>query len=799
MLLLLAAPALAFEGVRSEALWRYYDAGALSGSPAWYDPLYDDSTWSEGEAPLGFAASQTTTVNNHGGITWYFRTRFDVADASSVTDGILDLIVDDGAVVYLNGIELGRWNMPGGVIIDSTPASTSTAGPHLYAAQAVVAGALVDGENLLAVEVHQRSVASSDIFLDLGLSWAPHLLAGPWIVQAGPDEVTIAWESYVADAGVVQWGPTAAYTNAASDVVSDTLHFVTLTGLTAGTDYHYAVEADGEQSVDFTFRTPADPGASDLLVAFYGDSRTHPDIHGMLADLVAGVDPDLVLHSGDFVDDPETSPDWYNQVFDPAAVYLSDTPFFPVPGNHESEFVYPATPYWDYFPAPGATSWWSTAVGPIRFVFLDSNDPDYADGDPTDSAQWAWLDAELAAATEPYIVAVQHHPVYTSGWHATDASVEGFETYLGPLLESYGVTAFIAGHDHRYERSYRSGTHYLTVGGGGSDFQGPCTDAAPPDTCINPYSEFAVTSYCWATLSLSGGTLSFDVYDETGAPLEPTVVLGGATNAAPAASLTGPDGLCDTADTSVSVTATVTDPDDTAGLTFGVDTDGAGCDGTTLLTGLTESDTTSTWTLDTTGLAAGEWFVYALVDDGVNTTCAYSDGTVRVAHPTTAGTVLVPLGSTWSYSAAGVIPSATWFRPSYNVTAWATGCGELGYGDGDEDTLLTTAVNTAYFRSTFTFSGPLPSSLWVEAAIDDGAAFYLNGREVKRVRMPAGAVSYATAASANGEGYPLTVAPLNATAPGFLVNGTNTLAVEVHQRSAASSDLSFDLRLIGVP
>lgn len=800
-MLLSLSLAFAFEGVHPGATWSYWDGGALSGSPAWYSTSYDDSAWSTGAAPLGFGGTAVeTTVTAHGGFTWYFRTTFDVADAGAVTEALLDLTADDGAVVYLNGTEVGRWNMPAGAVSGTTPASASTLNPQSWTSQSVSTAALVDGENLLAVEVHQRSVTSSDIYLEAGLSLSPHVVAGPWIVHAASDEVTIAWESREPDAGSVSWGSTSSYGNLANDGVSDTLHFVTLSGLAASTTYHYAVTADGWTSGDLTVTTLPAPTDSDLVIALYGDSRTHPEIHGAIASLVAAAQPDLVLHSGDFVDEPETQTCWYHQVFDPAAPYLSSTPFFPVPGNHETEITYPASPYWDYFPSGEATNWWSTVAGPVRLILLDSNDPDYADGDPTDSAQWAWLEAELAAATEAYIVVVQHHPVYSSGHHATDTSVQGFQAWLGPLLESYGVTAFVAGHDHRYERSEAGGTAYLTVGGGGADPQSPCNAAVYGSLCDNPYQQAVSDTYCYGLLTFSAGEVWFEVYDETGTALEAPVLLGeSVAGAAPTATVTGPDGVCDTVDSTVTVDAVVGDVDSVAAVTIGADTDGAGCDGTTLQTGLSEADGAQSWAVSTSGLAAGSWYLYVSVDDGDTTTCAYAPGAVRVSHPTTAGTSLIALGSTWSYSTTGAIPSATWYRPAYNVSAWATGCGELGFGDGDEATLLTTGVNTAYFRRSFTWSGTVPSSLVVEAAVDDGAVIYLNGREVRRVRMPAGAVGYATYASQTGEGSPMVVSTLTAAAPGYLVSGTNTLAVEVHQRNAASSDLSFDLRLIAVP
>ena len=82
---------------------------------------------------------------------------------------------------------------------------------------------------------------------------------------------------------------------------------------------------------------------------------------------------------------------------------------------------------------------------------------------------------------------------------------------------------------------------------------------------------------------------------------------------------------------------------------------------------------------------------------------------------------------------------------------------------------------------------------------DDGAVVYLNGTEIWRTNMPAGPVAYDTAASAviGGTDETTYVSP-PATLANTLVDGTNVLAVEIHQSSATSTDISFDLELTGV-
>lgn len=175
--------------------WRYLDNGSDLGG-AWRDPDFDDSGWSLGSGDLGFGDSQATTLSS-GATTYYFRHRFQASaeqiDSARGGDGfyrlIFDLLRDDGAVVYLNGIELVRSNMEPGVAINhQTFAVDSVRGADeatYMPASADSATALRAGENVLAVEVHQATADSSDISFDLALSAVSR--GAFW--QAGPDMI----------------------------------------------------------------------------------------------------------------------------------------------------------------------------------------------------------------------------------------------------------------------------------------------------------------------------------------------------------------------------------------------------------------------------------------------------------------------------------------------------------------------------------------------------------------------------------------------------------------------------------
>jgi hypothetical protein len=105
---------------------------------------------------------------------------------------------------------------------------------------------------------------------------------------------------------------------------------------------------------------------------------------------------------------------------------------------------------------------------------------------------------------------------------------------------------------------------------------------------------------------------------------------------------------------------------------------------------------------------------------------------------------------------------------------------------------------TTYFRNTFNVADPSQfESLQVRLQRDDGAVVYLNGQEVVRSNMPGGTIRSDTFASGTVGGGDETTFFEFEIDLGRLQNGSNTIAVEIHQGNGSSSDISFDLELRG--
>lgn len=153
--------------------WRYNQDGVDLGT-TWRQVGFDDSTWPSGRGLLYVEDAASVEPKNTpltiGRITYYFRTSFQFSGDPARTALQFNLMVDDGAVLYLNGQEFYRIGMPEGAINYSTLANTTVGDATLAGPITVSVSNLVKGQNVLAVEVHQSSANSSDVVFGMTLT-----------------------------------------------------------------------------------------------------------------------------------------------------------------------------------------------------------------------------------------------------------------------------------------------------------------------------------------------------------------------------------------------------------------------------------------------------------------------------------------------------------------------------------------------------------------------------------------------------------------------------------------------------
>jgi hypothetical protein len=141
--------------------WDYYDKGALSGD-SWKSAKTVES-WKSGKGPIGYGKEEAATKTTANLPTYYFHKTFTLSEYSSTDTYTLNYIVDDGMIVYVNGKEVGRYNMPSDNVGYNTLASTFANGNPDAGGMQIPASFLKKGENVIAVEVHNNNTTSTDI------------------------------------------------------------------------------------------------------------------------------------------------------------------------------------------------------------------------------------------------------------------------------------------------------------------------------------------------------------------------------------------------------------------------------------------------------------------------------------------------------------------------------------------------------------------------------------------------------------------------------------------------------------
>lgn len=406
------------------ACWRFLDDGSNQGT-AWRGPSFDDSAWSEGAGAFWYDSTNAdppgATLVSYGPnpsakfITAYFRRTFEVSP-SLYLRYYLNVVRDDGVVVYVNGVEVKRDNMPASAVTHLTTASGAVGGSdetRVYSYTLTPAN-LVTGTNTIAVEVHQSGPASSDMRFDLRLlgddgtppptpTPTPSPTPVPTLPPPPPGVLRFA---SVGDFGSANSTPA---TDVAALIRSWNPEFIVTVG-----DNNYC---DG-------LGLPGN-GFDDCVGRYY-----HDFIYPYSGAYGAG-----------------------------AAVNR----FWPALGNHDHDAG--LGNYTAFFDLPGNERYYDLVRGPVHFFVVDSDSRE-ADGNTSTSTQGQWLQAQLAASASPWRVVVFHHPAYSS------SSGHGSSPWMQWPFATWGATAVWQGHDHTYERLNLAGLPYVVNGLGGRSIYG---------------------------------------------------------------------------------------------------------------------------------------------------------------------------------------------------------------------------------------------------------------------------------------------------------------------------------------
>jgi Calcineurin-like phosphoesterase/Purple acid Phosphatase, N-terminal domain len=473
--------------IRLGESWRLFrGTNEPSAVTAWRQPGFDDSDWEMGQSGFASTGDEGTAFPASPSFrSAYIRKTFNVADPSSIQWLILRLDYASGFVAYLNGQEILRRGVAGNPVPYNAYATNHVRGTAEVFNVSAYLPLLTPGENLLAIQLHRA--ANTNLVL------VPELRAnfqrGPFVSNASTNSIQIIWQTPVLSDTAVEFGTDEALGLTDSNATPVTNHVVALTNLLPGQLYYYRVRSsvNGASVVSpiATFRTLKMSG--DIVFAVVADTHEATPPRFRIANILANLEADIVLHAGDTVQRFFTAGYADTRWFSIHDLQMRRTPYYVSFGNHDflggtnhSAAMLEAL----YLPTnrvTGTEHFYSFDHGDAHFVSLlvPSLEP-FAGIESyvltNNSPQYAWLTNDLAGSSKPWKIVFMHSPILGSGGHRNeDANGNGradrfeLQEMLLPIFKRYGVQAVFSGHDHNYERSVpTNGIHCFVAGGGGS-------------------------------------------------------------------------------------------------------------------------------------------------------------------------------------------------------------------------------------------------------------------------------------------------------------------------------------------
>lgn len=306
----------------------------------------------------------------------------------------------------------------------------------------------------------------------------------PYFQKQAAEAISVLWHSDEADIGVVRYGLSPDDLNMQTrEPEAGEAHELRLTGLEASQRYYYAVGNSeamiyGGTDDDWFMTAPATGSEAAVRLWVIGDSGDPGEVQRAVRDAMkvwVGSHPrqgrpylDQWLALGDNAYRSGSNQQYQAALFDAYPAILKNIALWPVYGNHDDR-------RWTFFDifslpeqaesggVPSATeNYYSFDYANIHYVMLDSQASDREPG----GAMLNWLQHDLEANSQDWLIVAFHHPPYSKGTHDSDDEGDSggrlveMRRQVLPVLEKYGADLVLAGHSHVYERSYLMDCHY---------------------------------------------------------------------------------------------------------------------------------------------------------------------------------------------------------------------------------------------------------------------------------------------------------------------------------------------------
>ncbi len=483
------------------AEWRYLDNSSdpTEGTPyrqSWTLPSFDDSSWKTGSGAFGSkngslgavsgcgTPTQLVELYNKSGETvptYFFRTTFTVDNLSSIKMLAFDMCGDDAIVAYLNGKLIcdSRTSIPSAASSSNMYyASGTTAKQSFFMNVDDMAGVVVEGENTLAVEVHNTSKTSTDIYFALNsitaFSSVPDVDFDSVILCVGKDESEriATWYSTASNNGKIYCttadklvnGEFTSEPSAIASVCKNATnkmgyysHTAIITDLSPDTDYVYVLEVDGVRSEPYYFST--DPDGKYEFV-FVGDPQISTQSHGeswkdTLTKIKNNLGANLLISAGDQVSTPH-SEQFYSWLL---ANEIAGVTFAPSIGPVHDD---PSVAFSEHFNLPNVSDTYGVTVAGANYwykynntLFIHINTADASavlDGEHVEYIRGV-LDENSDAKWK---ILIMHTSLFTTGKHAypNENTIKRYRDAIAPALSTLDLDLVLGGHDHVYVRAH---------------------------------------------------------------------------------------------------------------------------------------------------------------------------------------------------------------------------------------------------------------------------------------------------------------------------------------------------------
>jgi hypothetical protein len=791
--------------VAANSTWRYLDDGSDQGTE-WLDDGFIDLLWPSGPGTLGYGDSGLATTLSFGGssqnkhLTYYFRKSFNVANPAAFANLRLRTVFDDGIVVYLNGAEIYRNNMPAGAVTYLTQASSTTDAGD-YVEQTVSLANLVAGENIIAAEIHQANRTSSDIAFDLaldgvaqaaGVNYSAAYITSPSAGQvfANPASIVIAAAArstlgtatrvdFLVDGVKIGEDTSAPFTFTWNNPTTGThdLSVVATFGTATFTSAPTPIVVNPAPTLTVTLTSPAVDQSANLPAGL-----------SLAASAIAGPAPVSsvqFLANGSLVGEDNIAP---------YTASLAETS----PGTKQIIAIATDTLGNTATSAPVTVTFTQPAAGDQLVSFGDTWK--YLDDGSNLGTAWRapgfndrnWFagPSRLGYGGDGEVTTVSFGPNASQRYITTYfrraftvANPAAYSSLLLRLIRDDGAVVYLNGVEVLRDNLPSGLVNWNSLAATTIDAAGETT---PVEAQINPALLIAGTNVLAVEVhqaAINSSDVGFNlalVGLETTLPAQPIYLTQPGADArfnTPAhiqlASYTSTEG-----DAPLSVQYYA------GGILVG--------------TGASTPPYSFTWSNAPVG---AHLLTAVAVRTGGSSTSAPVEVTVDRALPSIipVNSTLIGQNATWRYWDNALPVASGWQTRGFDDSAWQSGPARFGWGFDAENTTLTDGRITHYFRRWF--STPSTPAFYNELSFllarDDGAVVYLNGVEIFRSNMPEGPITSSTLAlnSVNTPDETTYFERVIATAGSGIVSGTNLLAVELHQSSATSSDGGFDLLL----